>query len=158
MSKFHIAGLMLDNSCMMQGADVQLEQAQRARLLQICFNLLRPLLNVCMTTTDLHDDSDLTAEAIGAMIRIIKQPTLLDSMPDIVYEALRCLYYLTSVLEGKQQALQLLTVDDIEHVLSAALMLLEDDSRPDGHKGTTVGKATSAHLCVSKPNVYISAE
>ena len=156
MVNFNIASLMLNHSCKMQNADVQLREKQRSVLRRVCLNLLRSLLKICKSTTNLQDDFDLIAETVGAMIRVIKKPTLPDNLPDMAYDALICLYYLTFVPERQEQALRL-TVDEFEGLLSAALTMLEDDARPDEHRLMAVGKARSAPLCFAKPKLCISA-
>lgn len=126
----------------MQTASVQPESVKRVVLCG-CLKLLGRVLKVCMSSSDLHDDSDLIATATGAMIKVVQKPTLLDNMPDTVHDALGCLHYLTSIPEGKHQALKLLTVDKTEDLWRAALTWLEDDSQPEMHWGIAARKATS---------------
>ena len=131
----------------MQTAHVQLESGKR-EVLGGCLKLLGSVLKVCTSSTDLHDESDLIATAIGATIEVLQKPTPLDSMPDLVHLALGCLYYLTSIPAGRQPALQLLTADNIEDVLRAALTWLEDESQPAMHWAIAARKATFSHLCI----------
>ena len=125
----------------MQTASVQSELVKEEVL---CggLKLLGLVLEVCRSSTDLHGESDLIATAIGAMFEVLQKPTPFDSMSDMVRDALGCLHYLTSIPAGRQQALQLLTVDKIECLLRAALTWLEDDSQPEMHWGIAARKAT----------------
>lgn len=129
----------------MQTAHVELETGKR-EVLGYSLNLLGSVLKVCTSSTDLHDESDLIATAIGAVIKVVQKPTLVDSMADLVRLALGCLYYLTSIPAGRQQALQLLTVDKIEDILRAALSWLEDHSQPEMHWDIAARKATFCPL------------
>ena len=104
--------------------------------------LLCPLLEVCRSSTDLHGESDLIVTAIGAMITVFQKSSLVDSTSEMVNDALGCLHHLTTFPEGRQQALQLLTVDKIEALQKAALTWLEDDFQPANHWAIAAGKAT----------------
>ena len=130
----------------MQAASVQAKSVTREVhvCLYSCVMVLRPVLEVCTSSTDLHGESDLIATAIGAMIEVVQKPTLSNSVSDInmVQDALECLQCLTSIPAGRQQALQLLTVDKIEDLLRAALSWLEEDSQPEKHWATAASKAT----------------
>lgn len=132
----------------MQNASVQPESVER-EVLCGCLTLLWPVLEACTSSTDLHDESDLLADAIGAIIEVIQRATLFDSMSDMVHTALGCFHYLTSIPAGQQQALQLLTVDKIEDLLRAALTWLEDDSQPEKNWAMATCKATILPICVS---------
>lgn len=104
--------------------------------------LLCPVLEVCGSSTDLHDKSDLIATAIGAMITVFQKSSLVDSTSEMVNDALGCLHHLTTFPEGRQQALQLLTVDKIEALQEAALTWLEDNFQPKNNWAIAAGKAT----------------
>ena len=133
----------------MQTAHVELESGKR-EVLGRCLKLLGSVLKkVYTSSTDLQDDSDLIATAIGALLEVVQKPILLDCMSGLGHHALGCLYYLTSTTPAaRRQALQLLTVDKIEDLLRAALTWLEDESQPEMHWAIAARKATFAYLCI----------
>ena len=101
--------------------------------------LLCHVLEICRSSTDLHDELDLIATAIGAMIKVFQKSILVDSTSEMANDALGCLHHLTTLHEGQQQALQLLTVDKIEVVQKAALTWLEDNFQPEIHWAFAAG-------------------
>ena len=114
----------------------------KGEVLSGSLKLMSHVLEVCRSSTDLRDESDLIASAIGAMITVFQKSGLVISASEMVNDALGCLHHLTTFPEGRQQALQLLTVDKIEALQGAALTWLEDVEPPGNHWAIAAGKAT----------------
>ena len=132
--------MTLNEACMVQTADGQLRQEQK-NMLYCCLTLLRPVLEMFMSMTYLRDELDLIANVTGTMIKVIQKSDQFDSRSEIIHDALACLSHLTTYPETRQQALQLLTAEQVEDLLSAALSWLEDDTRSEMEGSIATGKA-----------------